>query len=525
MLSSFFERCGIIKGIQGDHDLLVEKNLYILTTTATRCAELSKYCDDDEDENNKKNLKYGKVVAIPGEGYRGVLHYDEKNAIKQSYPIEMIHYNQVKNILSEHLDKKKYFILRTRDSKKHNSVGLLKDLCSELDCDIKFIDKDNRMDEKVTKKDPFDKEPEKFTLVVIRGKFRMGKRLCKEHICAAYESSKDPNHNTMAQALLGRMCGYHTNDDITIYLPHAYIVKGLEEYKNLIKIKFTGNMSNTTYVSLRSSMNVKKKGNPTIPWVISNNYVDTFHAPGSNENSDRYKSFLKEQLKMAENLWSKDQEIEIKELLDSSENTISFRNSHKKNGELNEGYHWRNLNDSITNKTPFGNWDSAPIICCNVTKNIEECSSLKQDDLMVIFRIKTRSMAPPYIPSNEKDLWHNCSNVIPVPEDIQMNGSQLVLMPKESYDNPKIFNKALDEMIGNSLNKNNICEHTRCIYSNNHLENGKSGIIFSNDAYPNGIDGIIEKIGTKHKIKINTKKKRGRKPINCNDLRFDTITW
>ena len=533
MLSTFFERCGIIKGIQGDHDLLVKKNLYILTTTATRCAELSKYCDDD-DKNSKNNLKYGKVVAIPGEGYRGVLHYDEKNAIKSSYPIQMINYDKIKDILSEHLDKKKYFILRTRDSKKHYPFNILKKLCSELDCDIVFIDQENQMDNKVTQEVPFDKEPEKFTLVVIRGKFRMGKRLDKEYICAVYESRKDPNHNTMAQALLGRMCGYHTNDDITIYLPLTYIEKGLEEYKNLINIKFAGNMSNTTYVSLRSSMKIKKKGNPTIPWVIpssnnkdkndDNSEWNMHNSEFKKIHSSFFKSALKERLKNADNLWSNDQEAEIKELLDSPESNVTFRSSHKKK-ELNKGYDWKNLNDCIINNTSFGNWDSEPIIICKVMQKIKECPSLNKGDFVVIFRIKTGSMTPPYIPSNEKDLWHNSSNMISIPEDIKMNGSQLVLMPNESYDNPDIFRKALDEMIVNSLNHNKICLHTRCIYSNNHLENGKNGIILSNDAYPNGINKIITDIGRKNNIKIETKKKRGRKPKNCNDLRLESISW
>ena len=39
---------------------------------------------------------------------------------------------KVKDILLEHVNKKKYFILRTRDSKKHNPFGLLKDLSSEF---------------------------------------------------------------------------------------------------------------------------------------------------------------------------------------------------------------------------------------------------------------------------------------------------------------------------------------------------------------------------------------------------------
>ena len=536
MVSKFFERCGIIKGIQGDHALLVEKNLYILTTTATRCAELSKF-SDDEDGVNKKNLQYGKVVAIPGEGYRGILHYDEKKAIKKSYPIEMENINEIEQIISEHKEKKKYFITRARDSVQHTPFEILKKICSELNCDIIFIDQDNKMDEKVTKKIPFDVEPEKFTLVVIRGKFRMGKRLCKEHICAVYESSKDPNHNTMAQALLGRMCGYHTNDDITIYLPSTYIERGLEEYKNLIKINFKGNMSNTTYVGNRASMKVKKNGYPTIPWVISSSNEkgdttwDIHNMEFKNKHSDRFKSELKERLKNADNLWSNDQESEIKDLLDPDRPgiKISCRNSHKitdkKKRECNDGYNWKNLNDSITNNTPFGNWDSRPIIICKVMDKIRDCPSLKKGDFVVIFRIETRTMAPPYIPSNGKDLWHNCSNVIPVPEDIQMNGAQLVLMPKESYDHPKIFKKALKEMIKNSMNKKKICEHTKCIHSNQHLVNGKSGIILSNDAFPNGIDGIIKKIEKKYNVKIVIKMKRGRKPKNCNDLRLDTISW
>lgn len=60
--------------------------------------------------------------------------------------------------------------------------------------------------------------PEKYTIVLLKGKCRMGKQVSKQHVLFCLETSKYCKTDTLLQGLVGRCCGYHDNTGILIYL-------------------------------------------------------------------------------------------------------------------------------------------------------------------------------------------------------------------------------------------------------------------------------------------------------------------
>jgi hypothetical protein len=79
-------------------------------------------------------------------------------------------------------------------------------------------------------------KPQRNTLVFIKGALRMGKQVCKKHIGFVFETSENPNTDTILQGLLGRMCSFEPVDHMRIYLYSLVVHSGeLERYTGFIQ--------------------------------------------------------------------------------------------------------------------------------------------------------------------------------------------------------------------------------------------------------------------------------------------------
>jgi len=67
-----------------------------------------------------------------------------------------------------------------------------------------------------------ERQPTKNTIILLKGKCRMGKQVSKQYVLFCLETSKFSKTDTLLQGLLGRCCGYHTNEHIIIYLHKNY---------------------------------------------------------------------------------------------------------------------------------------------------------------------------------------------------------------------------------------------------------------------------------------------------------------
>uniref|UniRef100_A0A6C0HXM1 Helicase/UvrB N-terminal domain-containing protein n=1 Tax=viral metagenome TaxID=1070528 RepID=A0A6C0HXM1_9ZZZZ len=79
--------------------------------------------------------------------------------------------------------------------------------------------------------------PTKKTLIFIKGRCRMGKKLDKTHLRVCMETSSGKT-DTLLQSLIGRVCGYDSRPDILIYVKNLPLEE-LEKYNALHEGDFT----------------------------------------------------------------------------------------------------------------------------------------------------------------------------------------------------------------------------------------------------------------------------------------------
>jgi hypothetical protein len=73
------------------------------------------------------------------------------------------------------------------------------------------------------------------TIVVIKGKCRMGEVVDKTHVLFGMETSANANTDTILQSLIGRCCGYKPNKSTVLYIPDKITKNGeLERYVDFI---------------------------------------------------------------------------------------------------------------------------------------------------------------------------------------------------------------------------------------------------------------------------------------------------
>lgn len=219
----FYRHNGLETALLGDFSRLRACSNFILGVSATPFSEIvanhliSK--DDIEDIETDSQLltdeteeKYIYQMS-PGEGYLGVPDFYREgsikfNALKIDGPNS--HFFQ---ILIENREKYigKYCIVRTFESKSTHQI--IADECARLnyDCFHSFGGEESIQDILI-------KEPVNPSVIHISGRCRMGQVLEKKYIGMVYESSNNPNADTVLQGLVGRVCGYDTTTSIDVYI-------------------------------------------------------------------------------------------------------------------------------------------------------------------------------------------------------------------------------------------------------------------------------------------------------------------
>jgi len=242
-LHKFYEKVGLLSCIQGDTSYLKTQNAYILSITATRCAEQARFvgANDGVEVDDWKM-----VVMHPGEKYRGVQEIKAKGLLYPSVSICERNMNDLRVIFEKYSHQKKYFILRTGASKKDAIVSTL---AEAMGIPIIRYNADTKKDINV---DTLDEEPEQFTLFLIKGMLRMGKELPKEHVTAVFKCAGKSKTNTTLQGLVGRTCGYYIDEiedvDIDVYIPDGPENNAVNQYIESVESGFKKGLVNTALV-------------------------------------------------------------------------------------------------------------------------------------------------------------------------------------------------------------------------------------------------------------------------------------
>lgn len=219
----FWQRNGIEKCLSGNMSVLIEKNIRVLSVSATPFSEII--------QNQKVHLGIESTVDLclknliymePGERYYGIKDYmDDRKFF--FYPREMCWSNWLRRRTIE----PKYYIVRTQCMEKAKPE--VEEKCRRMGLYYKPIGSGEG-------KEAFEflkRIPELATVVHLCGKGRMGQEMDRTHVAMVWEASKNPKADTILQALPGRMCGYGDNTDITICVPETCRSK-IEQYHNAI---------------------------------------------------------------------------------------------------------------------------------------------------------------------------------------------------------------------------------------------------------------------------------------------------
>ena len=236
-LHKLFNRLGLQNILEGyECPELVINNIFILSITATRANEDAIYHNTEEAQNN-----WGRVYMEPGDNYKSIMDYFYENRIYPNISFENINKNKIITLFNKYKHMPKYFIIRAILKQRSYLISILNEL------NIPYI----TFDQDTPKTKPFyNIKPSLFTVVLIRGKLRLGNQLNKTHICGVFESSSKMNNDALLQALPGRVCGYNVNEPIDIYVPNTF-TECISEYEEVSKHNPNFGLTNTKFMKRR----------------------------------------------------------------------------------------------------------------------------------------------------------------------------------------------------------------------------------------------------------------------------------
>ena len=229
--------CKFIKSVDISADgasgkLEGDRNNYFLSVSATPFSEIS---DAIHEEQHKKIVK-----MKPGDGYVSVGKFFRANKIigfKNWETILPACFQQQKKIALP-----KISVVRIREDKEMEKAVQMA-VAAGMDYEIYDAEQKKQTlkhndKSKMQSLDDLKRVPLRHKVIFIRGMLRMGKCIPKNHIAFVMETSKDPNTDVLLQGLLGRMCGYHTNEDIKIYVSENVLKKkgGVCEIERYIQL-------------------------------------------------------------------------------------------------------------------------------------------------------------------------------------------------------------------------------------------------------------------------------------------------
>ena len=225
-VDKYLEQIGVLPN--GDFHSLNERDNYVLSVSATPFSEISDivHCGQD-----KKIVKF-----IPSDAYLGVKKMLRKSMIIPFSNAEICFREEVALTHERFGTDTKYAIVRTPgESKKDESTLKTKliQIAQENGWDVLHY---YRTESKLESLNILETAPAKNTLILVKELCRMGQVLKKNHISFVMETAKNSKTDVVLQGLLGRMCGYDSNESIRICLSTKIMDSGeLETYVSMFE--------------------------------------------------------------------------------------------------------------------------------------------------------------------------------------------------------------------------------------------------------------------------------------------------
>jgi hypothetical protein len=257
----------------GYQDNLEEQNSYMLSVSATPFSEIS---DNKHEEQTKSIVN----LEVDNNSYHGVKKMIEKELIK-SYRYEDWKEHLTRTLNHHKRQEPKYALIRLRENKTISTDELVRIITDE---GWNYLTFDSSKDSDVKGMERLERQPTMHTVVILKGKCRMGKVVPKQFIAFCMETAKKSNTDVILQGLLGRMCGYpkHGNPiyEVEIHLSH-YIFKknsnGMTEFGRYMQyIKSNDTIPRRAKNILQGDVRTISKFYPIIPIKIRFEHLDNY---------------------------------------------------------------------------------------------------------------------------------------------------------------------------------------------------------------------------------------------------------
>jgi hypothetical protein len=514
--------------LDGNPNILKNKNIYVLSVSATAFSEISAM---------KHGFSYNKKVVklnIDNSKYRGIEYFYKNNLIHSSFDIKKNKEQFIDLIKSKGLS---YNLIRIYESKTRKDYEIVKDICNINNFDFIDYDMENTKNiNEIIKK----QRPNKPTLIVVKGKLRAGKVIKnKQNIGFVWENSLNPNTDVVLQGLPGRCCGYHKYN-IDIYIPECVlkvklyngirineIDRYIESYKgsdiNIIP-NYANNIVPNKGTSADAYEDNREMKYATNVLCISNLFTEDDEKLAKSDFERKIKTLTSDYI-IENNLISnihKDQKEEVKEIISNIGNyttTIRHYKLEQYSGNNNTGCLLDDFYKSSINKSPYQGSQGIikkkdnsivyyDIVFATVYHNYKLKGNSKGGDVYVFFRTKKQPSDIEYLPllvripittGNElfQKLVHDGNPV----------GGVVFKIPIEN--DPKSFELQLDKYI--ALWKFTVELTISSVINCNNFVLNKNKYFNSNKLF----DKIIKNLSTKYKITITPK---------LNDNILETIT-
>lgn len=217
----------------GDSRLLAENGNYVISVSATPFSELS---DNIHHSPNKKV-----VYLKPGEKYTSVQNIRDSGRLKA--------YKDIVTALTTALKTphttNKYALVRISHKNEEKVIDCIKQNGWRyvIYDSLSSMEAKNEADKTWT---GMSNAPSRDTVILLRGKCRMGKNLEKTHVLFVMETARTSATDTILQGLLGRVCGYSQgSDQIDVYLHEKIVNSGeIDRYIDMVnKLEATGEIT------------------------------------------------------------------------------------------------------------------------------------------------------------------------------------------------------------------------------------------------------------------------------------------
>lgn len=256
----------------GYQDNLEEQNSYILSVSATPFSEIS---DNKHEEQTKSIVN----LEVDDNLYHGVKKMIEKGLIK-SYRYEIWDEHLTRTLNHHKRGEPKYALVRLRENRMISGDKLVRIITN---AGWKYLTFDSSKNSDIANIKTLEQQPTMHTVVILKGKCRMGKVVPKQFIAFCMETARKSDTDVILQGLLGRMCGYpkpgNPIHEVEIHLSHHVFEScdGKTEFERYIKyIQSNDTIPRRAKNILSGDIRKKSKYYPIIPIRIRFEYLDNY---------------------------------------------------------------------------------------------------------------------------------------------------------------------------------------------------------------------------------------------------------